>query len=399
MDGDEPDAVARRRRHLAYLGGHIKHNPLLIVSRRLGHSSPATTYAYLEYTDDPMNAVDAAFADVDRAGRRHLRRHRQPHARRGWRALMPRREITSASSRPSPSSRLGRPDRHSSGAGAGPDRHDAGYRARSQRVSGARGWPVSWPTSGSTTPRSAGISRKSVGDLGRRAIRDFCTKVDLLLGKHAHRASLARQHPDIAAVLAEWERTLPAGFRAGSTTPPHTRAHVRALIGRRAQHDQRPVTASLRRLVDGASRRALGQQPGTRRVLPHGQTRPGPRGMGMGHISWTPALPTDGHPPSRGRHPAEHGWTDSHQPAVGSGPRAGQPTRYLRPTFPSFITGRPSCGPASSTPIGRSIRGAGKDILVRWLVQPALPQLTSICTPTESCWSRPPGTHPKKSPR
>jgi integrase len=61
MDGDEPDAVARRRRHLAYLGGHIKHNPLLIVSRRLGHASPATTYAYLEYTDDPMNAVDAAF--------------------------------------------------------------------------------------------------------------------------------------------------------------------------------------------------------------------------------------------------------------------------------------------------------------------------------------------------
>ncbi len=63
MDGDEPDAVARRRRHLAYLGGHIKHNPLLVVSRRLGHSSPATTYAYLEYSDDPMNAVDAAFAE------------------------------------------------------------------------------------------------------------------------------------------------------------------------------------------------------------------------------------------------------------------------------------------------------------------------------------------------
>jgi site-specific recombinase XerD len=62
MDGDQPDAVARRRRHLAYLGGHIKHNPLLIVSRRLGHASPATTYAYLEYTDDPMNAVDGAFA-------------------------------------------------------------------------------------------------------------------------------------------------------------------------------------------------------------------------------------------------------------------------------------------------------------------------------------------------
>lgn len=57
------DAVTRRRRHMAYLGGHIKHNPLLIVSRRLGHSSPATTYGYLEYSDDPMNAVDAAFAE------------------------------------------------------------------------------------------------------------------------------------------------------------------------------------------------------------------------------------------------------------------------------------------------------------------------------------------------
>lgn len=63
MDGDEPDAVARRRRHMAYLGGHIKHNPLLIVSKRLGHSSPVTTYEYLEYTDDPMNAVDAAFRE------------------------------------------------------------------------------------------------------------------------------------------------------------------------------------------------------------------------------------------------------------------------------------------------------------------------------------------------
>lgn len=63
MDGDAPDAVARRRRHMAYLGGHIKRNPLLIVSRRLGHSSPASTYAYLEYSDEPMNAVDAAFAE------------------------------------------------------------------------------------------------------------------------------------------------------------------------------------------------------------------------------------------------------------------------------------------------------------------------------------------------
>ena len=63
MDGYEPDAVARRRRHMAYLGGHIRHNPLLVVSRRLGHTSPTTTYAYLQYTDDPLNAVDAAFRE------------------------------------------------------------------------------------------------------------------------------------------------------------------------------------------------------------------------------------------------------------------------------------------------------------------------------------------------
>ncbi|MGW5401965.1 site-specific integrase [Streptomyces sp. NPDC003952] len=40
---------------------HIAFNPLLIVSRRLGHSSPATTYEYLRYLEEPMYYVDAAF--------------------------------------------------------------------------------------------------------------------------------------------------------------------------------------------------------------------------------------------------------------------------------------------------------------------------------------------------
>lgn len=61
MDGEEPDAVARRRRHRSYLSSHIRLNPLLIVSRRLGHSNPATTYEYLEYTDDLLNEFDNAF--------------------------------------------------------------------------------------------------------------------------------------------------------------------------------------------------------------------------------------------------------------------------------------------------------------------------------------------------
>ncbi|MDG9712626.1 hypothetical protein [Streptomyces sp. DH10] len=61
MDGEEPDLQARRRRHRSYLSGHIRHNPLLIVSRRLGHSSPETTYEYLQYTDDLINEFEAAF--------------------------------------------------------------------------------------------------------------------------------------------------------------------------------------------------------------------------------------------------------------------------------------------------------------------------------------------------
>ncbi|MFI8499670.1 hypothetical protein ACIGFK_14385 [Streptomyces sp. NPDC085524] len=62
MDGEEPDQVARRRRHDRYLSGHLRHNPLLIVSRRLGHASPETTYAYLQYTDDLVNEFEEAFS-------------------------------------------------------------------------------------------------------------------------------------------------------------------------------------------------------------------------------------------------------------------------------------------------------------------------------------------------
>lgn len=61
MDGEEPDHARRQRRHRSYLTGHIRYNPLLIVSRRLGHSSPATTYAYLEYTDDLIHDFEEAF--------------------------------------------------------------------------------------------------------------------------------------------------------------------------------------------------------------------------------------------------------------------------------------------------------------------------------------------------
>ncbi|WP_327118750.1 hypothetical protein OG206_22175 [Streptomyces sp. NBC_01341] len=50
------------RAGMATLAEHIAFNPLLIVSRRLGHASPATTYEYLRYLEDPMAYVDAVFA-------------------------------------------------------------------------------------------------------------------------------------------------------------------------------------------------------------------------------------------------------------------------------------------------------------------------------------------------
>ena len=156
---------------------------------------------------------------------------------------------------------------------------------------------------------TSGISRKSVS-LGRRAIRHFCTKADLLLGKDAHRASLSGQHPDIAAVLAEWERTLPTGFRAGSTAPAAFAGSVRALIARRAQHDQRPVTATLLRLVDGA----IGVPWGSSQELDE-FTRNDKRALVRAAWAWAHQLDArlaDGWASAaRGRHPAKHGWTDS----------------------------------------------------------------------------------------
>ncbi|MFE5095319.1 hypothetical protein ACFRCI_34450 [Streptomyces sp. NPDC056638] len=40
---------------------HLAFNPLLIVSRRPGHNSPAVTHEYLPYLEDPMTYVAAAF--------------------------------------------------------------------------------------------------------------------------------------------------------------------------------------------------------------------------------------------------------------------------------------------------------------------------------------------------
>jgi hypothetical protein len=49
----------------------------------------------------------------------------------------------------------------------------------------------------------------------RRAVREFCTTVDAHLVHTASAASLARAQPDVAAVLAAWERALPTSAARG----------------------------------------------------------------------------------------------------------------------------------------------------------------------------------------
>ncbi|MBC2864482.1 hypothetical protein [Streptomyces mexicanus] len=61
------DAAAQRL-PMATLLDHMTGNPLLVVQRRLGHASPATTYRYVRYLKDPMREVDEAFRGWTAAG-------------------------------------------------------------------------------------------------------------------------------------------------------------------------------------------------------------------------------------------------------------------------------------------------------------------------------------------
>ncbi|WP_285491164.1 hypothetical protein [Amycolatopsis taiwanensis] len=74
----------------------------------------------------------------------------------------------------------------------------------------------------------------------RQAIQSFCRTVDEMLGDSSAAASPTAAHPDLGVVLAEWERGLPAGYRAGSMKPANLASAVRALIIRRADVAQQP---------------------------------------------------------------------------------------------------------------------------------------------------------------
>ena len=129
------------------------------------------------------------------------------------------------------------------------------------------------------------ISRKSVS-LGRRAIRNFCTRADLLLGRNAHRASLADSIPTSQPLSlngSEPFHRLPSRLADACCI----RGQCAGADPRRAQHDQRPVTAALCRLVDGAK----GVAPAAAKSStssPAPTNAPLSARRGRGRISWMP---------------------------------------------------------------------------------------------------------------
>ncbi|MGV9868692.1 hypothetical protein [Rhodococcus koreensis] len=219
----------------------------------------------------------------------------------------------------------------------------------------------------------AEINRVSGGSaaLGRRAIRNFCTKVDFLLAEDALEASLAKQHPDIAAVLAEWERTLPADYRAGSTAPSILAAMVRALIARRAQHDQRPVAPHLRRLVDGEVGVAAGS---TQEVDEF--SRKDKRAVVRAAWAWANQLDSrlsDGWASAaRGRHPAEHGWTNVANLLWGLSRQQVSPLD-IRDNLPVVHRWPPELRACIECPDRPVFPARAKGMLVRWLVRQLYP--------------------------
>jgi hypothetical protein len=214
------------------------------------------------------------------------------------------------------------------------------------------------------------VTGSSAG-LGRRAIRDFCTHVDSRLGEHAPGAGLAKQHPDLARVLAEWERTLPSRFRAGSPTPSTLAATVRALISRRAHHEQRPVAAGLRRLVDGEVGVSWGN---TQEVDEFSRTDK--HALVRAAWEWVNRLDTrlaaGWAAADRGKHPAEHGWTEVADLLWGLAHGQVYPHEILD-NLPIVHHWPPELR-ACIERCGRPIAAArAKEMLTRWLVQQLYP--------------------------
>jgi hypothetical protein len=215
-----------------------------------------------------------------------------------------------------------------------------------------------------------GVTGSAAG-MGQQAIRDFCTGVDVALAEQASGASLARQHPDLARVLAEWERTLPTRFRAGSVTPSRLAAMVRALIRRRAHHDQRPVAPGLRRLIDGEVGVPWG---GTQEIDEF--SRADKRAVVRAAWDWVHRMDTrlaaGWAAADQGLHPAEHGW--ARVPNLLGGLAYGQLSpREILDNLPIVHDWPPELRACIERPDRPLAAARAKEMLARWLVQQLYP--------------------------
>ncbi len=124
---------------------------------------------------------------------------------------------------------------------------------------------------------------------------------------------------------------------ANPAQPPSTGLHYTVRAGGQGPGDDRQTrTPRLPTRCTAAapagrrrSRSRLGQHPGSRRVLPSGQTRPGPRGLGRGQSAGVPHSRRMAN--SRPRASPWRTWLDRRrQPAVRSRTPAHQPARHPR---------------------------------------------------------------------
>ncbi|MFG2483375.1 hypothetical protein ACGFSI_11540 [Streptomyces virginiae] len=85
--------------------------------------------------------------------------------------------------------------------------------------------------------------------LSASASRDYVHAVDRVCEAMDERccdpAALSLESADLAPLLAQWERALPAGYEPGSRQPAILSSSVRLLIVRRDDHPGRPVDGSL----------------------------------------------------------------------------------------------------------------------------------------------------------
>ncbi|MGW1538791.1 hypothetical protein ACWCPM_00575 [Streptomyces sp. NPDC002309] len=142
----------------------------------------------------------------------------------------------------------------------------------------------------------------------RQCMRLFCEYVDAHLPDQAAKASLAREDPDLVAVLLAWEQSLPANWPRGSTRPAAFAANLRILINRRQQHPDRALAARLGRVT--AQHHMLAW--GTTQELDEFSRKDK---AALVRAAWDDVarlrkrLRDGWEMAAAGRHPAEHGWT------------------------------------------------------------------------------------------